>query len=138
MKWFGVQIFVLALACFASGCTPVYVSKTKEFSAQIKAKLDPAKLQAWALKVLPQHINDNEVPLSEVPEEVKTCFDPPPAVLLAGWEGIPEQALMISWGSGFGHWGIVVGSKSFPMPRDTDRNYYVPWVPGVFFYHQKK
>lgn len=47
-------------------------------------------------------------------------------------EASTETYLMVHWGSGFGHWGFLVGSPHF---RTRDPFYQtVEWIPGLYFF----
>jgi hypothetical protein len=46
--------------------------------------------------------------------------------------------MFISWGGGFGHWGLIVGDSACIMEdRMPDRPIF-NWVSGVYFFEQTK
>jgi hypothetical protein len=107
--------------------------------------VDPEKLQTWALRELSDHWNSIRVDAvgdqiqKEIPASVKGLLEVPPRI----WpstivSAIDQPHLEIVWGSGFGHWGILVGGKDFFCPPKTENGpshcESLKWRPGIYVF----
>ena len=101
--------------------------------------VDPQKLQEWAVPVIAGHKNGFEVPIEEVPDFLKKIDGGgPTSAFVSTWSTANGRSLVITWGDGFGHWGIVVGNKDFVMSGDNTFTHVSKWVQGVYFFNQTK
>lgn len=105
-----------------------------------RAEIDPHELQAWAVSVLAQKPRPKSSQLEHMKilqdihrlYEDKWKFGPFVEEDYAS-EDNTEDFLWVAWGSGFGHWGFLIGSPSF---KTSDRflGYLDEWIPGVYFF----
>lgn len=108
-----------------------FKTETRQFMERIKAKHQPEELLAWAQKLMEAH-KDDKGPYY-MPHEEKPAFililDPPfePYVTV-----FPGSHVMVDWGGGFGHWGLIVATTHAP---DNPMLYTIEWMPGVYVYH---
>jgi hypothetical protein len=111
---------------------PNYKEETRRFLEQIRHSQKPEQLRDWASQVLEDHKNAKQgvdIPSAEVPSFIKN-LDPSvgePRVWV-----VPHSHVMIDWGGGFGHWGLIVEGD---QPRDHSYLYTIDWVAGLKAYH---
>jgi hypothetical protein len=129
--------FVIAILDHSGG-----VNFTRGMRDRLEKDIDPQELQNWALKELSNHwnrINDEGVQnqiLKDLPLSVKRLS----ASLPNMWPVIGatnEPNLEFVWGSGFGHWGILVGDKDFsPLKGEFDTSHcrFLKWRPGIYVF----
>lgn len=108
-----------------------YRTDTQQFLERIKRKRQPKELQDWARALLDSQTNSNEpfgVPQKQIPAFVLK-LDPPlqPIVIV-----FPRSHVMVDWGGGFGHWGLLLGDRG---STNNPTLYVVEWVPGLYAYH---
>ena len=122
-------VFILIFA----GCDPIYKTRLPKFAEDVKAVVNPTNLQGWAVEMMRTNsgsefsLNNTNVPL-----EVRNLNSQGSPFQ---WAFYDSNCVCLVWGSGFGHWGIRVGSQSF-KPDDTNWNYYIEWKPGIYFWHE--
>jgi hypothetical protein len=133
-----VRICSLILAMlFFAGCTSPADRDFQKFQKNAKQTIDPLKLQEWAVSVAAQHDNGYEMQKQDVPFWIRKAeleeFTPTVFVSLRSKE--EGKTVYVTWGGGFGHWGLTVGDKNFIIHDDkSNRAHYVPWIPGVYFF----
>ena len=113
-----------------------------DLAEDAKKSVDPMELQRWAMTILaePQQTNsDFEIPRDKVLASIQdlkssgllfedvTCDS-------AESVAAKDRTVWITWGGGFGHWGIRVGSPTFKVTPTNDDNYYIEWKPGIYFW----
>jgi hypothetical protein len=110
------------------------------FQKNLKKRVAPAELQAWAMEFLKEHerddlrVENNKV--TNLPPVFHGLFRNPP---FAFW--FPASAedtafiKIVYGGGGFGHFGLEIGPTNRPTPRsfESERR-YTPWAPGVCFF----
>ena len=135
-------ILIAVIAAFVAGCGSGYVKRTEQFATRVKGVVNPDELQAWATNLIarttivdpktPVEVSEADVPgfiraiYNENPEEVDVFGETKGA-------GNADAYVQITYGSGFGHWGLYVG---FPtLQEKSDANFYVvQWKPGIYFW----
>jgi len=125
----GFKLFcLLALAVILAGCD----SREEKFMAWVKqSPIDPHKLQEWAIPQIQEHKVGYEYPPKDWPAYLLITNEPS-SVYIAGWSDLKEHAVYVSWGGGFGHWGIVVGNTNFVMTDEGPGRPVFQWIPGVY------
>ena len=114
-----------------------YKNVAERCRKQMLEQADLGAIRLW-MATLPRPLgSDYFHDPNHVPEAIKTLrFD--------GWGSQGVYALeddgvlriRIYWGSGFGHWGIVVGPESMPTPSTSSREYVLPMSPGAYAWHE--
>ena len=130
-------IFTLAVVI---GCKPGYVRHTEEFATQVKSVVNPDDLQTWATNVIAKTRIVGQVPVvylkaSDVPAFIRAIYkdeDSQPDVEVMGGSG--DSFVEICYGSGLGHWGLLVGSPTFEQ-KSIEAFYIVQWKPGIYFWN---
>lgn len=119
---------------------PDYRASTQKFFDRVKQRTTYLELQTWATNVLAKYAGTTETQIvasNEVPRFVQD-LDPPlrPVVRVFPKTETTETFVMIDWGSGWGHWGILAGRETF-SPTELDL-YVIKWERGVFVFHTNK
>lgn len=91
-----------------------------------------AQLQSWALEEIDRG-GDDDLELVTPPAFLDTPDDGSPNYIYVD-SANSEPHLIAQWGSGFGHWGLLVGDPSLNYPIDD--YYHIEWAPGVFVWHE--
>jgi hypothetical protein len=107
---------------------PGYIAFTRGFRERIRAEADLRSIKAWQSTLA--GFPGGQIDSSSWP----VCIEKlrPSAVLVSsGGDGI-----RIVFGSGFGHWGLVVGSEKMTLPATSDREYVLPIEPGTYAWHE--
>ena len=104
------------------------------FVDSAKKTVDPIRLQQEAVVLLKKYPIGKEIPQGELPTELKNLPGQPPIDVRIGvWSGSPGGALMITWGNGFAHWGVIIGDEAFELPN-VDYLSVTMWSSGVGFF----
>jgi hypothetical protein len=109
---------------------------------RLEKDVDPEALQNWALAELSKLSN---IPDRERDDQLEKDFPAFVTRLCAvrpnSWPIILDDTakphLNIVWGSGFGHWGILVGDKDFSPPHtehSTSYRRFMQWRPGIYVF----
>lgn len=107
-----------------------YELKLVRFREDARTRLDVPRLQAWLAdaKTTPPPLRSGGPGLEMPPE------------LLNGLEVwcdlTPQGTLLMTTGSGFGHWGVEIAPPGAPMPQNNDRRYYLPLQDGAWVWHE--
>ena len=90
-----------------------------------------AAIRAWMHEVDITSLHDyGEIPPEAWPPCIKAFS--PVGVHLAE----DGQAIVLNWGSGFGHWGLLIGPPTMELPPAFAEGCYVlPVKKGVFAWH---
>ena|ERR1700722_14715769 len=113
--------------------------KLDSFEDEVKQSVDPVKLQEWALAIVESHDNGYELPVDSLPDYLlKLHNGGPSSAFVSAWNGTNTRCLIVSWGGGFGHHGIIVGKKGFSIPEHDSFELIDTWTPGVYFLWQTK
>lgn len=98
------------------------------------------QLQAWAIDILEK--TKDEIVGDDSLGRVKKDFLSKQVqhfskggIYIASSSGDEEAHIRIIWGSGFHHWGILVGPPTFQTTSD-DRQCVYRWRDGVYGYHE--
>jgi hypothetical protein len=126
----------LGVACVAAFLA-VWLSNHWIFAMGLRTSLEhrvnPAQLQEWAMSQVSRYSATNEnvvIPRQELPSFVSNIWgsEAPTACV---WGGVHGKHLVLIWGSGFGHWGMYVGSPGFSYPPSEMHDLLV-WKPGIY------
>jgi hypothetical protein len=83
----------------------------------------------------PQQTNsDFQIPRDKVPVSIQNLGSFAFEDALCDPVSAQNRSVWIVWGSGFGHWGIRVGSPTFKIAQAPNDNYYIEWKPGIYFW----
>jgi hypothetical protein len=119
---------------------PIYKTHLPRFANEIKEVIDPRELQKWAVITLSKSNSDSsKLPLKDVPEPIRILHSNGGPIEMAFYQigsSPKSRCITLMWGGGFGHWGIDVGAPSFEEPADD--NFYIKWIPGVYFWEQTR
>ena len=138
------RIILFILICLIvfgiSQWKPIYETRLPLFAEDVKKTVDPIVLQQWAVTTL-QNTNLSAsffLPTNSIPVKILNLSSQgsPFEVANCDYSTITNQGCVwLTWGGGFGPWGIRVGSSSFKVIPDN-RNYYIEWKPGIYFFHE--
>ena len=109
---------------------------TYGFRDWIRSKADIPAIRTW-LRTLDKEDHDihgDRIPLDQQPESLKV-LNSHRAPLLANENGKPE--VRITWGGGFFHWGVTIGTENMVIPEAELDFRYESWLlvePGVYVY----
>lgn len=125
-------VSVLVVFC-AIGCRPVSQTRLPQFAEDVKRDVDPSELQTWAVSLLAaqKHEVGEVFYADEVLPDVRSLSSQGSPFQ---WAVCDKESIWLTWGGGFGHWGIVVGTASFKPQQEG--NYYIAWEPGIYFWHE--
>jgi hypothetical protein len=117
---------------------PIQRMFTKGFLVRLEKDVDSRKLQRWAVDELSAHwetrqsTNTDSLIEAQVPDSIKSLSSHPPNIYVGMLSGeVSQPHLTIMWGSGFGHWGLLVGSDTLVV-SNVPRFYFVKWRPGMY------
>lgn len=131
-----LHFFLLVLVVLVM---PSCNSRTKEieaFQSNFKKVVDPRTLQVWAVEVTKTNEIGNQLPISELPSFLQLT-NSPSSVDISAFAGVRGKVLFLNWGSGFGHWGLIVGDTDFVV-KDISTLKLSLWRPGIYFYVDTK
>ncbi len=117
---------------------PGYKPFTHGFRDRIRSRADIPAIRAW-LRTLSKEDYTGEnfiAPQSKFPESFKV-LKPRYVNLDMDKNGNPKVRL--TWGGGFGHWGIEIGMEDMEIPPSdfSDyREYRLPLEPGAYVWHE--
>ncbi len=117
---------------------PGYKPFTYGFRDRIRSRADVEDIRDWLKTVSKEDcIGDfGRLPYSKLSESLK-ALNPKYAVFCTGENGNPKVRL--TWGSGFGHWGVEIGMEDMEIPpSDLSQygEYRLPLEPGVYVWHE--
>ena len=114
---------------------PGYKRTAADFFEDIEKNVDPKQLQAWAEQEIAS-APDGRTSIASIPAFINTPEHGPPRFAVLVNDG--DMAYVhLYWGGGFGHWGIKAGKPDLRLEDDAE-NYYLPWVDGVYVWHEKQ
>lgn len=125
------RIPALLLACIIglNACTD---KKYEAFQQGMKLLVNPKELQNWAVSMLQTNNLYYEIPRNQWPSFLNVT-DGPSEVWIAGWTTVKENAVVVAWGNGFGHTGLIVGTTNFVITEADLGRPVIQWIPGVYF-----
>ena len=131
------MLFVAMIAMIA-GCGDRNLQNYDIFKEEMYCNVDPAKLRKEFQCLLCAYGPGDSVPDNLIhPIIARLSMAKPSMVYIGRWEDAPGAVVVISYGSGFGHWGLVVGSEDYAPPRKEKGILFQKWADGVFFYLEK-
>jgi len=115
------------------------------FQIQVKQGVDPQKLQDWAVPIIQGHNPKYQIPKEDIPIAMvdlpdflkKLSPSGPEMAVLCKSDTSDKNVIMIAWGGGFGHWGLLVGEPDFVASNDNSKS-VVRWVDGIYFFKQTR
>lgn len=121
---------------------PGYISDTNTFLQEMKDKADIPAIRAW-LNSMPAK-DSSYYCFAEgtewqdcVPECIKILS---PIYVDIEAENMDSKIVRITWGGGFGHWGLVVGPEDMETPESDLKpphgEYRVPLEAGAYVFHE--
>jgi hypothetical protein len=127
---------ILFVALFLTSCG--WGTEFKAFQQQVKMGVNPQELQDWAAPMLDgRDATQHELKVEDLPSSVRKIGQSgPEMVFLENDPDSEKSCVVIFWGGGFGHWGLMVGKKSF-ITSDAKTSAVVRWIDGVYFFHEK-
>ncbi len=128
----------MAACTMLLGCVPPAEKSFRKFQSNVKASIDPAKLQEWGVPLAAQHETGYQIRTQELPANVREIqMETYPEAFVTDGSAAVKRVITITFGSGFGHWGIFVGSKEYELPGSDSHLEIINWVPGVYFFREK-
>ena len=129
--------FTVTGALLLQGCADPY-PQFPVFVREVKAAVQPEELRAWAVQVMKGRAPGDFIDEREVLDAMKGIGGKGPhSVFVARTEGGRNNAVDLCWGSGFGHWGLIVGEMDFVITSDDPKHRVTAWVPGIYFYRER-
>ena len=129
----GVLLFPITLFLACDGPTR---SAHKAFIASSKSAMQPEVLQKEAAGILSKAATGDTIPIADLPAALTNFPAGPPQDAMVGtWGDSQEKGLMLIWGGGFAHWGLIIGGPRFAMP-DVDYLETSRWSSNVIFFYQ--
>jgi hypothetical protein len=134
---------IALMAIIYTSCKPIYKTRTPLFAEDVKRVISADALQQWAVDTMAdlRRKTNAVVQLDRdlVPKAIE-CLNSQgsPFQWADYYEGNPdahESRIMLVWGDGFGHWGIIVGGAAFRLTKESDL-FFIEWKPGVYFWHE--
>ena len=126
--------------CFAFGCSygPSDPRKSARLCEErIKKNIDPLTLQSWATNLLVVYGTDRTNFAGPFPSPdylARVCADGAPGIYIQGGYSNSPSFIRVFWGAGgSGHWGILIGTRSY-VPQTYEAPSVVSWAPGIFFF----
>ena len=111
--------------------------QVNDLAEDAKKAVDPLELQHWAVNILQQTQQTNstvEISRDNLPANIRNLGSFPIGWGFCDSDEVQDRTVWLVWGSGFGHWGIRVGSPTFKIAPAPNDNYYIEWKPGIYFW----
>lgn len=127
------MVFCSALLVWllTSGCGARY--RTERFAYRVKSTVNPDELQAWATNLLDStNSKTGIIPAKDLPPFLHKIYNDDPEFGCVNGSGGSNEFVSITFGGGFGHWGLFVGRPSFKRESLGDV-FLMKWRPGVYF-----
>jgi hypothetical protein len=141
-----VAVFLAMAIVAVLSWKPIYKTRIPRLAEDVKKAANPSELQHWAMSIMQEGTQSNwfEISKIRIPVGIGTLASDGSPLQQAFCEGVSNEhrTVLLVWGGGFGHWGILIGSPSFRIGSPSyrvdhgDDNYYVEWKPGLYFWHQ--
>jgi hypothetical protein len=98
--------------------------------------MQPEVLQNEAAVILSEAAAGDIIPVADLPAALTNFPTGPPAdAWVSTWGDSTEKGLMLIWGGGFAHWGLIIGGPKFVMP-DVDYLETSKWSSNAVFFYQ--
>jgi hypothetical protein len=132
-----LSFWCVAFLLFAvTGCDePRYKIELRYFAEDAKKTINATDLQNWAVEFLKTNsdyglLNDGLIPSNMIPLNVRNLNSQGAPLEFAS---VDKDNICLTWGGGFGHWGICVGSQTFKL-HNFSNSYNIKWQPGIYFF----
>jgi len=115
---------------------PGYKPFTYGFRDRIRSKADIEDIQNWSKTLSKKDCIDNRILSDKWPESLRE-LNPKYVFFSTDENGNPKVRL--TWGSGFGHWGVEIGMEDMKIPPSDFSQYgeyRLPLEPGVYVWHE--
>ena len=150
---------------FVSLLPPPYEMYTRGFRRHVQLKTDVGAIQTWLSTLDPKDCQDQPLDMKVAPglsypnppksipsPECVSRLRPRYSKLTRDDKGRPM--IRLTWGGGFGHWGLVVGDKDMEIPETQERTgqeygppdrpqvvyapgeYRLPLAPGAYIWYE--
>jgi hypothetical protein len=119
---------------------PIRPTFTRGMLDRLEKDINPTDLRKWALAELSARANGrpdsdaNTLIEKDLPNYLAKLSNWPPHIranMLS--DDVKEPHLVMEWGGGFGHWGLIVGGETLTVPEEP-RFYFVKWKPGIYVF----
>jgi hypothetical protein len=107
------------------------------FQKDAAQTIDPHTLRTWAIPIIATNGGAFAISNENLPWYVR-CIGDPGNVRGVVFDSDGSKGLYIIWGGGFGNWGIIVCSSTQDVIHEDERMRIEPWIPGVYFFIDKK
>lgn len=130
-------IFAALLLSMLVACNGPEKKAYRSFVDTAKQSIDPIRLRTESNALINKYAGE-VVPIAELPDELKRMQGGAPidARVVNFSKSSNEPTLMIVWGNGFVHWGILVGNASLEK-QQIDDFAVEKWSTGIVFFLQK-
>ena len=116
-----------------------------DLAEDARKAIDPAELQQWATSALQAYQLNNgnyTIPTNTIPASLRNLQSEDSTyedISIDADKSLPPESrsVWVTWGGGFGHWGMAVGTPDFKAISD-DANYFIQWKPGIYFWCQMR
>jgi hypothetical protein len=132
------HVLFVAVAWIAlAGCKAPAERDFEKFQADVKQSIDVGQLREWAIPIIKQRDNGYDIANDKIPSWIKKVDpDEYPTAFVAD-RNAEGKTVVVIWGGGFGHWGLIVGETNLAIAADLSWQLDVKWVPGVYFFMEK-
>jgi hypothetical protein len=82
---------------------------------------------------------NNDVPINQLPKEITQLsrYAHPEATDIAGGGKREDRTIFVTWGGGFGHWGIIVAPLGGRAMTNGLYGKVIPWEGEVYFFRSQ-
>lgn len=131
-------LLVLSFIGICVGCSSPAEKQFNQFQSDVKATIDPLKLQEWAKVTLQQRSDGYQIPNDDLPVYLRNVGLPGNVSgFVSDWNQSGPRVVILHWGGGFRTWGLIVGDKTYVGPKEDSNNIIASWVPGIYFFQGK-
>jgi hypothetical protein len=138
-----VATICLLLTISLSGCFDPR-GEFVEFQANVKTKVNPEELQKWVVPIIegrdsqyPIQPRDVTIGRADIPSFLKSVISDQPELAMVRDEGKADGSIMILWGGGFYHFGLLVGKSGY-KPSGVAAMSITFWKDGIYFAEQNQ
>jgi hypothetical protein len=135
---FVMTVFVLAGFEIINSYSPFYQPFTSGFADRMKSKADVGAIRDWLKTLTEEHCTDGKADHSFGPWP-KAVVALKPRYVNLDLDDKENLKVRLTWGGGFGHWGIEIGMPDMMIPPSDMRQYgeyRIPIQPGVYAWHE--
>lgn len=135
---FVMTVFVLAGFESIEPYSPTYKPFTSGFADRMRSKADVGAIRDW-LKTLTKEEFTGETANRSFGPYPKAVAALKPRYVNLDLDDNGNPKVRITWGGGFGHWGIEIGMPDMMIPSSDPRQfgeYRIPIQPGMYAWHE--